>query len=65
MIPFRVFHREKKEMFIVINFHPDASGGGYLVSRQTDSDTEGEMLIVPSQEMKKYRFEGFIEQIED
>lgn len=65
MIPFRVFHREKKEMYIVINFQSDAQGGGFLVSRQNDSDSEGEMLIIPTQEMKKYRFEGFIEQIEE
>ena len=64
MIPFRIFHREKKEMFIVINYQ-DVAGGNYLAARQSDSDSEGELLLIASQDLKKYRFEGFVEQPEE
>lgn len=65
MIPFRVFNRDKKEMWIVLNFQPGSDGGGYLASRQVDSDAEGELALIPAKDFLKYRFEGFIEAPED
>ena len=65
MVPFRVFDRDKKHMWQVINYHPDpATGGGYLATREDDSDSDGDMQIIPAFEMVKMKFVDFLEEPE-
>ncbi len=66
MVPFRVYDRENKMMWIVLNFHPDAqSGGGYLLAREDDSDEDGEMKIVKASDMTRFRLVDFLDEAEE
>jgi len=65
MVPFRVYDREKKEMWIVLNFHPNQNGGSYLVAREDDSDADGEMRIVEAEKLKGFRLVDFLDEAED
>lgn len=63
MVPFRVFDRENKEMWVVLNFHPHSGGeGSYLVAREDDSDRDGELVIIPAAQIAKYRLVDFLEE---
>ena len=51
MLPFRVFDKEKKQMWQVINYHPGTnSDGSYLATKEDDDVTDGDMRIIPAQE---------------
>lgn len=60
MVPFRVFHRENKELWIVLNFHP--TDGTYLLAKDDDSDKDGEMTIIPAKDLVKYKLVDFMEE---
>ena len=65
MVPFRVFDREKKEMWVVLNYHSGAAAsneGTYLLAREDDSDQDGELTIVSAQEMIKFRLVDFLDE---
>ena len=65
MIPFRVFDRTNKQMWQVINYHPDnASGGSYLATREDDSDLDGEMRIIRAEDLVNFKFVDFLEEAE-
>lgn len=65
MVPFRVFDREKKQMWQVINYHPDPeSGGSYLATKEDDSDSDGDMQIIAAKDLVKFRFVDFLEEAE-
>jgi hypothetical protein len=64
MVPFRVFHRENKELWIVLNYHPGTApndDGSYLLAKDDDSDKDGEMAIISAQDLKKYKLVDFLE----
>tara|TARA_B100001094_G_scaffold332688_1_gene405850 strand:- start:114 stop:320 length:207 start_codon:yes stop_codon:yes gene_type:complete len=61
MIPFRVFDKNNKQMWQVINYHPDQNGGSYLASREDDSDIDGDIQIIPAQELTMFKFVDFID----
>lgn len=61
MIPFRVFDRQNKVTWIVINYHPGEKGGTYLVSREDDSDEDGQLTLIPASEMPSFRLVDFYE----
>ena len=63
MIPFRIFDRQKKEMWIVLNFHPEKSS--YLVAKEDDGDNDGAMKLLSSEEMCKMRLIDFLNDFED
>lgn len=65
MVPFRVFDRERKEMWIVLNFHPGQDGGSYLLAREDESDADGEMKLLASREMEKLRLVDFLDESDD
>ena len=46
MVPFRVFDRENKEMWIVLNYQNGGTSGSYLISREDDGDSDGELRII-------------------
>lgn len=64
MVPFRVYDRERKEMWIVLNYQPGDGGGSYLVSREDDTDADGEMRIFGSKDMTRFRLVDFLEDAE-
>lgn len=64
MVPFRVFDRENKELFVVLNYHPGASAGDqghYLLAREDDNERDGEMVIVPATNFAKFRLVDFLD----
>ncbi len=65
MVPFRVFDRERKEMWIVLNFHPGADGGSYLIAREDESDADGEMRLLPVRDIDKMRLVDFLDESDD
>ncbi len=63
MVPFRVFDREKKEMWIVLNYHAAQDGGGsYLVAREDDQERDGEMAILPAKTLAGFRLVDFLDE---
>lgn len=62
MVPFRVFDRDKKEMWIVLNFHMDPQGGSYLLAREDDSEQDGIMRLVTPSEITKMRLVDFLDE---
>ena len=65
MVPFRVFDKANKQMWQVINFHPDNdSGGSYLATREDDSDSDGDMKIITAKDLVHFKFVDFLEEIE-
>jgi hypothetical protein len=61
MVPFRVFHRENKELWIVLNYHPSNDGGSYLLAKDDDTDRDGEMSLIPAKDLVKYKLVDFME----
>lgn len=64
MVPFRVFHRENKELWIVLNFHPGSAAGdagSYLLAKDDDTDKDGEMSLIPAKDLLKYKLVDFME----
>jgi hypothetical protein len=64
MVPFRVFDRENKEMWIVLNYHPGAAGdeGSYLLAREDDSEKDGEIALVAAKEFTRFRLVDFLDE---
>jgi len=66
MVPFRIFDRERREMWIVLNFHPSATDGGkYLLAREDDSEQDGEIKLIGGEDMAKYRLVDFLDEAEE
>jgi len=66
MVPFRVYDREKKEMWIVLNFHGSAPNGGqYLLAREDDSESDGEMRLVNAGDMVKLKLVDFLDEVDE
>jgi hypothetical protein len=64
MLPFRVFDKEKKQMWQVINYHSGANEGSYLATKEDDDATDGDMRIIPASEIVNYKFVDFLEEVE-
>ncbi len=62
MIPFRVFDEEKKEMWIVLNYHPNGKDGQYLIARDNDSDVDGEIRMIESKQLTHFKLVDFVEE---
>ncbi len=65
MVPFRVFNRENKEMWVVLSYHPGTApgdNGSYLLAREDDSEKDGEMAILAASELAKFRLVDFLEE---
>lgn len=65
MVPFRVFDREEKQMWQVVNYHPSAQGEGtYLVTREDDDASDGDMKIISAADLAQFKFVDFLEEVE-
>lgn len=65
MVPFRVFNRETKNMWVVLNYQPGTAPndrGTYLLAREDDDEKDGEMAIVAADELAKFRLVDFLEE---
>jgi hypothetical protein len=63
MVPFRVYDKAAREMWIVLNYH--SKEDSYLLAREDDSDADGEMKIVTSREMTKFNLVDFLDEAEE
>ena len=63
MVPFRVYDKAAREMWIVLNYH--SKEDSYLLAREDDSDADGEMRIVTSREMTKFKLVDFLDEAEE
>jgi len=63
MVPFRVYDRSNREMWIVLNYQ--AKEDTYLLAREDDSDADGEMNIIPSSAMTKFKLVDFLDEADD
>lgn len=61
MVPFRVFDRENKITWLILNYHPGEQGGSYLAVREDDSDQDGALSLLPAAELIKFRMVGFLD----
>ena len=69
MIPFRVFDRENKQWWVVLNYHPGTSAGdagSYLLAKEDDEDNEkdGALAMLPAKDVAKFRLVDFLEESE-
>lgn len=70
MVPFRIYDKEKKQVWQVINFHPNMDKGSYLASYDgeehgDDSSRDGEMRFISADEMLNFRFIDFLEEVDN
>jgi hypothetical protein len=63
MVPFRVYDKSAREMWIVLNYH--SKEDAYLLAREDDSDADGEMKIVSSRDMTKFKLVDFLDEAEE
>ena len=63
MVPFRVYDKAAREMWIVLNYH--SKEDSYLLAREDDSDADGEMKIVTSREMTQFKLVDFLDEAEE
>jgi hypothetical protein len=64
MVPFRVFDTDKKEMWIVLNYQPNDSGGKYLMARESDDESDGEMMLMDAGKMPALKLIDFLDESE-
>jgi hypothetical protein len=63
MVPFRVYDKAAREMWIVLNYQ--GKEDTYLLAREDESDADGEMKIIASKEMTKFRLVDFLDEAEE
>lgn len=62
MVPFRVFDKENKEMWVILNYHQSGGEGSYLAAREDDTEKDGELAIIPAGQLAKFRLVDFLEE---
>jgi hypothetical protein len=60
MIPFRVVSKADRSFWIVLNYQPGASSGQYLIAREIDTETDGEIRIIDAARMTDFRMVDFL-----
>ncbi len=58
VVPFKVFDRKKKEMWLVLNYQ-GGQDQSYLVAREVDSDQDGELKIINASELSRFKLVEF------
>ena len=61
MIPFRVYDRDSKQMWIILNFHPEAEGS-YMAAKEDDSGADGDMRIISVKDLATFKFVDFLDE---
>jgi len=62
MIPFKVFDKERQEIWVVLNHHSGSGAGSYLIAREDDEERDFEMKIIPAEALTQFRFLDFLEE---
>jgi hypothetical protein len=65
MIPFRIYDRERKGVWIVLNYQAGQDGGHYLVAREDESENDGDMELMTASQMKNCRLVDFLDDMDD
>lgn len=63
MVPFRIYDKVAREMWIVLSYQ--SKEDSYLVAREDDSDADGEMRIIASKDMLKFKLVDFLDEAEE
>ena len=63
MVPFRIYDKAAREMWIVLSYH--SKEDSYLVAREDDSDADGEMRIIASKDLVKFKLVDFLDEAEE
>lgn len=63
MVPFRIYDKAAREMWIVLSYQ--SKEDSYLVAREDDSDADGEMRIIASKDMLKFKLVDFLDEAEE
>jgi hypothetical protein len=63
MVPYRIYDKAAREMWIVLSYH--SKEDSYLVAREDDSDADGEMRIIASKDMLKFKLVDFLDEAEE
>jgi hypothetical protein len=63
MVPFRIYDKAAREMWIVLNYH--SKEDSYLLAREDDSDADGEMRVISANEMLKFKLVDFLDEAEE
>jgi hypothetical protein len=63
LVPFRVYDRANREMWIVLNYH--SKEDAYLLAKEDDTEADGEMTIISSAAMSKFKLVDFLDEAED
>lgn len=64
MIPFKLFDKNEKITWIVLNYQNTGKDGQYLIAREDDSDLDGEIKIVSAEELTNWKLLGFVQEHE-
>ena len=62
MIPFRVYSKEEKTTWVVVNHNPGSNGGTYLAYREDHEDLDGVLEHVTSERLLGMKMVNFIEE---
>ncbi|MEZ4742483.1 MAG: hypothetical protein R3B45_08555 [Bdellovibrionota bacterium] len=62
MIPFRVYDRENKITWTIINYHDKPTGGTYLAARGDDSEEDRVLSELTIEELLKHRMVDFLDE---
>lgn len=62
MVPFRVYDRDNKITWVIINYHPDYQGGTYLAARDDDTDKDRELSLLSVADVAKLRMVDFLDE---
>jgi len=63
MVPFRIYDKAAREMWIVLNYH--SKEDSYLLAREDDSDADGELRVISANEILKFKLVDFLDEAEE
>jgi hypothetical protein len=62
MIPFRVYSKEEKTTWVIVNHNPGTNGGQYLAYREDHEELDGILEVIPSDKLTGMKMVNFIEE---
>lgn len=63
MIPFRVYNREEKSIWFVLNYH--GATDEYLVAKETEDDNDGKLGLVKAKDLAGLHLVDFLDDEEE
>jgi hypothetical protein len=62
MIPFRVYSKEEKTTWVIVNHNPGSNGGHYLAYREDHEELDGILEVISSDKLTGMKMVNFIEE---